>query len=80
MPLSHSIEEENKPNQEANILQEITDFSDNLRSVSKRYDSYEELEKKIQQMVSKVEVALYEKALEQYDLNVSTIEVEGLFY
>ena len=61
MTLSHSAVEENNHNQETTILQEISDFSHNLHNINKRYDSYEKLEKKIQQMVAKVEVALYEE-------------------
>jgi hypothetical protein len=80
MSLSHSSVEKYNTNQSINILQEITDFSNNLHDINKHYDSYEQLEKKIQEMVSKVELNLYEKTLEQYDINVKTIEVNGLLY
>ena len=80
MSLSHSIIEENKPNHVNNILEEITDFNNNQHNINQRYDSYEKLEKYIQQMVAKIEIGLYEKALEQYDINVSTIEIDGLPY
>ncbi len=79
MQLSHSVVEENK-NQKTDIIKEVSDFSKNMHNIQKRYESYEKLEKEIQKMVAKVEVSLYEKALEQYDINVKTIEVDGLFY
>ena len=79
MSLSHSIVEENN-NQRVDILKEVTDFSNNMHTIQKEYKSYEQLEKVIQKMVSKIEISLYEKALEQYDINVHTIEVNGEFY
>ena len=79
MELSHSIVEENNK-QKVDILKEVIDFSNNMRNIQKRYESYEKLEKEIQKMVAKVEISLYEKALEQYDINVKTIEVDGLLY
>jgi len=81
MQLSHPIVDENNTNNlKTDILKEITDFSQNLHHIQKRNRSYEQLEKEIQEMVAKVEVSLYEKALEQYDINVKTIEVNGIFY
>lgn len=80
MELSHSNVEEYKPNNSLNFLQEITDFSHNLYNINKCYESYEKLEKKIQEMVSKVESTLYEKSLEQYDINVKSIDIGGLPY
>jgi len=79
MQLSHSIVEKNNK-YKTDILQEVTDFSNNMHNIQNRYASYEKLEKEIQKMVAKVELSLYEKALEQYDLNVKTIEINGIFY
>ena len=80
MELSHSNVEKHNPNKSINFLQEITDFNNNLHNINKCYESYEKLEKKIQEMVSKVESTLYKKSLEQYDINVKTIYVGGLPY
>jgi len=81
MKLSHSIEsKDNTKINKTDILRQISDFSETIHSINKCYDSYEEVEKKIQKMVNQLEISLNEKALEQYDINTKIVEVDGQIF
>ncbi|MCK5661875.1 MAG: hypothetical protein KAI17_00240 [Thiotrichaceae bacterium] len=75
MSLSHSVQINNKPY--LNIFDRINHFLSNSSNVQKNYDSFEQAEKDIKELVGELEKSMVQETLSQYDIDVPIIEYEG---
>ena len=51
-----------------------------MSSVQKKYDSFEQAEKAIKELVGELEKSVIQETLSQYDINVPIIEHDGKIY
>ncbi len=63
-----------------NPLQEVIDFLNNIKSVRDRYDSFENIESAVKEIMNHLENALLSKSLEQYDINTKVIVKNNELY
>ncbi len=78
MPLSHSAQIKHK--QQDELFNPIYQFLNNIGNIQQQYDSFEQAEKAIKQLVGEIEVSLVQDTLSQYDINVPIIEYDGKIY
>ncbi|MEN8123425.1 MAG: hypothetical protein ABFS35_24020 [Bacteroidota bacterium] len=78
MSLSHPVQIKNKLC--SNFFDRIDHFLNNTRNVQKNYDSFEEAEKAIKELVGELEKSMVQETLSNYDIDVPIIEYEGKVY
>ena len=61
-------------------LQEINEFIHNIKSITKRYQSFEQIEQDIKTLMNKLESAILTESLEQYDIHTKVIIKDGTLY
>jgi hypothetical protein len=61
-------------------LQEIIEFINNIKSITKRYQSFEQIEQDIKMLMNKLESAVLTESLEQYDIHTKVIINDGKLY
>ena len=75
MPLSHPVQIKSKSHNDH--FNSIAHFLDNVGGVQKKYDSFEQAEKAIKELVGELEKYMVQETLSQYDVDVPIIEYEG---
>jgi len=61
-------------------LKEINEFINNIKSITKRYQSFEQIEQDIKMLMNKLENAILTESIEQYDIHTKLIVKDGKFY
>ena len=61
-------------------LKEINEFINNIKSITQRYQSFEQIEQDIKMLMNKLESAILTESLEQYDIHTKVIIKDGKLY
>jgi hypothetical protein len=61
-------------------LKEINEFINNIKSITKRYQSFEQIEQDIKMLMNKLESAILTESIQQYDIHTKLIVKDGKSY
>ena len=61
-------------------LKEVSDFITNIKNITQRYQSFDEVEADVKELMNRLESALLSECLEQYDIHTKVIVKNGMLY